>query len=370
MKILRVASDLYPEVIGGNAIHVHEMSKKQAELGHEIVVYTVNRGNGQNEEIRDGYKIIKVNKFAQIFGNPICPSLFFKLLSKRYNFNIIHAHSHLYFSTNICATVKKLGSPPLVITNHGLESASASKNINNIYLKTLGKYTLQMADNVICYTEMEKERLNNLLNVDYDKITVIPNGVDTDLFCPNIDKYLEDESPKILWVGRLVPGKGVEYLIRSIGILAKNIPKIKVLLVGEGPQKSKLLDLIANLKLKENISMLDHVENKKMPIIYQKSDVFVLPSLNEGVPRTILEAMSCGIPVVCSEIPHLSSIIDECGIMVPQKDAVAMAGAIHCIISDSDHANKLGRNGRKRVARNYSWANTVEKTVALYKGLI
>ena len=227
-----------------------------------------------------------------------------------------------------------------------------------------------MADNVICYTEMEKERLNNLLNVDYDKITVIPNGVDTDLFCPNIDKYLEDESPKILWVGRLVPGKGVEYLIRSIGILAKNIPKIKVLLVGEGPQKSKLLDLIANLKLKENISMLDHVENKKMPIIYQKSDVFVLPSLNEGVPRTILEAMSCGIPVVCSEIPHLSSIIDECGIMVPQKDAVAMAGAIHCIISDSDHANKLGRNGRKRVARNYSWANTVEKTVALYKGLI
>jgi glycosyltransferase involved in cell wall biosynthesis len=365
MKILRVVSDLYPSVVGGIGIHAHEMSKQQARLGHDVTVYTANNGNEAREEFRDGYKIIRFKNDLKLMGNSISFRLFRELFKIRNDFDIIHAHSHLFFSTNLCAFVRKWGSSPLVITNHGLISQTVPMWAHKIYIPTIAKWTFKSADKIICYIEREKSMLKKL-SIDSNKIAVIHNGTDTNMFIP-CEK--EKDNNQILWIGRFTPGKGVEYLIDAFSILVKEYSDFKLLMIGRGPLKENIEQKIQDLNLSKNVIIKEFVPNSELPEIYQSSDVFVLPSLNEGVPRTILEAMACGIPVVCTELPQLVNVVDGCGLLVPVKDSQALAEGISKIISDRELAQKFGRNGRAKVVENYSWGDTIKKTVQLYEEL-
>jgi glycosyltransferase involved in cell wall biosynthesis len=180
----------------------------------------------------------------------------------------------------------------------------------------------------------------------------------------------EQDKNLILWIGRFTPGKGVEYLIDGFNILAKERPDLKLLMVGDGPSREYTKQKILELGLDKNIVMKEFVPNQEIPRIYQKSSVFVLPSIDEGVPRTILEAMACGIPVVCTELPQLVDIVKGCGITVPKRDPMAIAEAISKILSDKDLSRKLSENGRKNVVDNYSWKDTVNRTISLYEEVI
>ncbi|CAD6494696.1 MAG: D-inositol-3-phosphate glycosyltransferase [Candidatus Argoarchaeum ethanivorans] len=365
MKILRVVSDLYPSVVGGIGIHTHEMSKQQAKLGNEVTVYTSNTDGRPTQEYKDDYKIQRFKPILTIGGNSFIPMLFFKLFRTKNDFDIIHAHSHLFFSTNLCALVRRLGSPPLVITNHGLISQTVPRWVHKIYIPTIAKWTFKSADKIICYTENEKLLLVKL-GIDSDMIAVIHNGTDTDIFAP---REKEKDKNQILWIGRFTPGKGVEYLIDAFEILVKEYPDFKLLMIGRGPLKGNIEQMIRDLNLSKNIIMKEFVPNSKLPEIYQNSDVFVLPSLNEGVPRTILEAMACGIPVVCTKLPQLVDVVDGCGLLVPVEDSQALAEGISKIVFDRELAQKFGKNGRAKVVENYSWKDTVKKTVQLYEEL-
>ncbi|PPA79534.1 MAG: putative glycosyl transferase [ANME-2 cluster archaeon HR1] len=92
--------------------------------------------------------------------------------------------------------------------------------------------------------------------------------------------------------------------------------------------------------------------------------------MNEGVPRTVLEAMSCGVPIVCTELPQFVSVVEGCGLLVPVEDSQALAEGILKIISDKELVRKLGENGRMKVVESYSWEDTVKNTVQLYEELI
>ena len=183
MKILRVVNDIYPSFISGMALHVHEMSKWQEKLGCEITVYTSKIGNDSNQEFRDGYEIVRFKPFIKIMGNSIIPTLVFKLINNVDDFDIIHAHSHFFFTTNVCSLVRKIKSVPLVITSHGLISQTAPCWFSNFYLSSVGKFTFNSADRIISYTDEEKEALTKL-GIDGKKTKIIPNGIDIELFSP------------------------------------------------------------------------------------------------------------------------------------------------------------------------------------------
>jgi glycosyltransferase involved in cell wall biosynthesis len=368
MKILRVVGDIYPDVTGGLEIHAHEMSRMQANCGHEVTVFTSNNNNLPEEEFKDGYRIVRYSRIIKIFGNSISLALLIKLVKNRNNFDIIHAHSHLFLSTNICALIRFIGSSPFIISNHGLMSASAPVWFNTLYLKTLGKWTLTRADKIICYTDGEKENIEKL-GIDPKKISVIHNGVDTTLFVPRASEKIADKK-QILWVGRHVPGKGVEYLIEAFSLVQKKIPGTHLVLVGVGPEKMAIEDRIRKLHLQSSVTFIDYLDNTELPGIYKNSDVFVLPSLMEGVPRTILEAMACGVPVVTTNLPHLVGIVDGAGLVVPPKDPALLSNAILTILEDASLAEKMGRRGRNRIEREYSWEDTVAKTLTSYESVI
>jgi len=367
LKILRVAPDIYPHMVGGFGIHIHEMSKEQVRLGNDVTVYTASEGVESAYRTADGYDVHNFKPLIKVLGNSIMPSMLFDLLNEQSDYDIVHAHSHLFFSTNLSAVARKLGSTPLVITNHGLNSQTAPKWFQNLYTATGARLTFAAADKILCYTETEKQELVDL-GIKSEKIEVIHNGIDTDLFVPARESCFDKQN--LLWVGRYAKGKGLDYLIDAFSILKKRHPDITLTMVGTGPDKDNITQKIRDLNLESNIIMKDFVPNSEIVDMYQNSSVFVLPSLEEGVPRTILEAMACGIPVVCSRLPQLVDIVDGCGMLVPVKDAQALADSVSKVLSDSSLAEKFRKNGRRNVVENHSWKDTVKKTVQLYKELI
>ena len=141
-------------------------------------------------------------------------------------------------------------------------------------------------------------------------------------------------------------------------------------MIGGGPQQDDCLRMIEDLNLSEKVILRDFVHNKDLPDIYQQSSLFVLSSLVEGVPRTILEAMACGIPVACTELPQLVKIVSGCGLLFLPKDPEALAAALWTFMSDHETVQACGRNGRMKAVSIYSWSDAVSKTSDLYSSLI
>ncbi len=175
---------------------------------------------------------------------------------------------------------------------------------------------------------------------------------------------------QILWVGRYKPGKDIETLIKATKLLCNTQDSLRTLLVGQGPLKNRIKTLAKDLGIYNKIIFQDNIRNEKMPDIYNESDIFVLPSIDEGVPRTILEAMACGLPIVCTNLPQITEVVKNCGITVPLRDPQALAEAISRIICDRKLTQRFKENAREKVVRTYSWDETVKKTTELYKTLI
>lgn len=367
MNILRVVAHLYPSSVGGVELHAHEMSKEMAKLGHNVTVFTTALDSNLKNEFTHGYKIRRFKPLMKFLGNSITPTMFFDIEFEKNNFDIIHAHSHLNFSTNLSVLSRKMGYIPLVITNHGLNSQTAPEWFQNLYTATVTKWTFGVADKIICYTKTEKQKLIDL-GIKPKKIAVIHNGIDIDMFIPG--NNLSQNNVQLLWIGRFIHGKGVDYLIEAFKLLTSKHSDLKLLMIGRGPDKERIKAKIQALKLDRCITIKDFIPNDEIVKLYQSCNVFVLPSLEEGVPRTILEAMSCGVPVVCSNLPQLVDIVKDGGFLVPTKDPQALADKLSDILSDETLAAKMGQSGRENIIRNYSWKDTVEKTLQLYSELI
>ncbi|QYZ79855.1 glycosyltransferase family 1 protein [Methanofollis formosanus] len=367
MKILRVVSDLYPSVVGGIGLHAHEMSHLQARNGHDVTVMTFRTDTSQFLiEKRDGYRLVRSDAPFQIFGNTISFSLFFQLLRCWNSYDIVHAHSHMFFSTLLCALARKFRKSPLVVTNHGLVSQTAPGWLQRFYIPTMGKWVFQSADAIICYTEIERSQVIDL-GVSPSRIHVIHNGIDTDVFVPSASC---NPKKQILWIGRFAPGKGVEYLLKGFQIFAREHPDYTLMMVGSGPLRDKFIKSIREGGLEDKIVLREFVPNDELLGLYHDSCLFVLSSLEEGVPRTILEAMACARPVVCTELPQLIDVVGRCGILIPLKNSEALAGALSKIVCNPRIARALGNSGRNNVVSRYSWDDTVCKTLRLYESLV
>jgi glycosyltransferase involved in cell wall biosynthesis len=200
--------------------------------------------------------------------------------------------------------------------------------------------------------------------VSTHNVRVIHNGINVELFkpIPTIRKEYD-----LIWIGRYVPGKDAEFLINVIAELKKEMKTLKVLMIGSGPLKNSIEKKALNMDLGSTIHFIEKVSNDEIPLYLNKSRIFTLSSLEEGFPRTVLEAMACGLPVVCSYLPQLQDLVDDCGILVPTKDIAFFVNAVAKLLNDPDLAEKFGRNAHIKVHEKYSWDDTVNKTLQLYE---
>ena len=281
--------------------------------------------------------------------------------------HIIHAHSHLFLPTFTAVKTAKNLKTPIIVTIHGL-MAKRNLLVNTaqyIYLYTIASWIFKHATKIICLTKSDAQE-----TIKYgcppEKIKIIPNAVDTDLFKP---RNTQKEENSIIWIGRLVPEKGLIYLLKALNIIVNKYKiKVKAIIVGDGPQKPELLDLIHKYDLSQYVHLTGILNKKEVAHILNKAQLFVLPSLKEGLPKALLEAMASGLPAIASNISGINEVIKNHynGLLVQPQNPQQLAEAITYLLSNPTLIKKLGANARKSIIRKYSWLHILAKLDQVY----
>ena len=361
MRILRVTQKTYPEVKGGASYHTHALSRDQTKMGHDVTLLTIRQDSSlPHIEERDGYTVVRFDSFCSPFGNDISLGLA-QYLQNVDDFDVIHAHSHLYFATNLAAVKRHLGQTPLAITNHGLFSQNAPEWVFKLYLQTVGRWTFNQADQIFCYTEEDKCRVRDL--GVRSPIAVVSNGIDTERFTADgaESESIDADGPVVLFVGRFVEGKRPQLAVEAFAKVTESKPGAELYLCGEGPLREALEHRAAELGVREGVTFLGQVPYEEMPSVYRSADVLVLPSRAEGVPRTIMEALSSGVPVVSSDLPQIRSAFGEVVAYVGSGDRVAFGERL-CDVLDRSTTDSLDSA--------FQWKRTVEETTTALQSFV
>ena len=358
MRILHVSSALHPYTLGGIAVHVHDTCVDSAKVGHEVTVYCTVPDITAKSNLP--FTVVNFGLKCTFMRNNICINMLPKLFKNRYLFDVIHAHSHLFFSTNLCAIVRRFGSSPLIITNHGLRSPAIPSFIQEFYLKTVGRWTFNSADKILCYTQVMKQEMIEL-GVKEEKIVIIPQGIDVDFFSPRLRTQHDDF--RILWVGRLDPGKGLKYMLRAFEQFHPQHLDAKLYVAGDGVYMDKLKEYVSSKHMEDTILILGSVDYASLPDLYSNSDVFCMTSSAEAGPKTIFEAMACGCPVISNGLEHLKDIVPNGGYIVPVKDTKQFVEQLGYVYDNRGMSVKLGQSGNAYVNKNHSWKGLVQKTL-------
>lgn len=196
-------------------------------------------------------------------------------------------------------------------------------------------------------------------------VTVIPAGADVDGITPKED-YSAHEDVRLLYVGRLERQKGLDVLLPALAKLSSAL-KWRLELIGDGPDWTVVAALAGRFALIDRVAIRGWQGWNALPAIYRDSDIFVLPSREEGMPAALLEAMATGLPVIATRVPGAGEAVrhGKTGLLVKVDDTDALADALTQLIIDPTRWEALGRAGRERIESYYSWTNVAEKWLAV-----
>lgn len=372
MKIVQTPVRFYP-FIGGVENYVYYSSKELVKLGHNVTVICANEPLVNKEEIVDGINVKRLSYLGKIANTNVTPGLPYAISKE--DFDIIHTHIPTPWSADWSNIFSKLKSKPLVVTYHNdIIGSGFADYIARFYNVTALKLLLNQADRIII---TQPNYLHSSLYLeDYsDKVEVIPNGVDVEKFRPiNITKEkntlfflsLLDEFHKY---------KGLDYLLKAIIKVKKEIPDIKLIVGGKGALLDYYTDLRDKYGLKDNVEFHGFIPDEKIVEYYNKCNVFVLPSISskqEGFGIVVLEALACETPVISTEIVGAAADVKKSnsGIIVPSKDVDELADAIIKILSDEHKLKEMGKNGRIFVEKSYTWYKVAKMMANVYKELL
>ena len=291
---------------------------------------------------------------------------FSRQLLKKESFDL----SHSFFSVPcglLSWWLKKIKKIPYVVSLRGADVPGYSERFAFIYkiLTPIIKLIWQEAHFVVSNSQGLKDLANQ--SAPKQAIDIIYNGIDVNEFFPRSD--WEKATQNIITVSRLTKRKGIEYLISAISEVKKSFPGVKLFLAGDGDYRESLSGLVSHLELEETVIFLGLVPHEELPAqVYQKADLFVLPSLNEGMSNTMLEALASGLPLIATPTGGSEELIEEGknGFIVPMKDPSALAEKIKFIFEQEKERIRMGINSRKK-AEELSWQKVMEKYLELYR---
>jgi glycosyltransferase involved in cell wall biosynthesis len=229
----------------------------------------------------------------------------------------------------------------------------------------------------IAVSDQVRQAMLETIGPIQDKIIVIYNGVDVKRYGRPVDRAairkqlgVEVNSPLIVVVATLREPKGHRYLIEAAATIVPKYPDLGVLFVGDGDLREKLQAQVQELNLGDHIRFLGN--RSDVAELLAASDLFVLPSLWEGLPMSLLEAMASGLPIVATEVSGTVRVMapDQTGILVPPGDSQRLAQAIERLLSDSALAQAMGAAARRRVAAEFSAQKQADEHLALYRRLL
>ncbi len=232
------------------------------------------------------------------------------------------------------------------------------------------------ADKVIVTTDFMKREVCGHFHLPWDKVDVIPNAVDLSKFNVFVDRDsvrrrygVNPHEKLVLCVGRLVPQKGVEYLIQAIPRIAQMHPEAKFIIVGEGWLKGHLEYLANQTGQRWKITFTGFIPDLELVSLMKSADVLVVPSIYEPFGIVALEGMAASVPVVASQIGGLTEVVehDRTGIFVYARSSDSIAWGVDRILSDPGHAKWLTQNAKEKVQNTYSWEAVAMKTIEIFE---
>ncbi len=241
----------------------------------------------------------------------------------------------------------------------------------------LYRWGARLGGNFIAVSDEVATAMVRTIGPIQDKVTVICNGVDVKRYQKPVDKTevrsqlgLKADARLVAVVATLKEQKGHRYLIEALTSIVPRHPDLHVLFIGDGDLREELQTQIKGLNLGDQIHFLGN--RSDVPELLAASDFFVLPSLWEGLPMSLLEAMATGLPIVATEVSGTVQVMipNETGILVPPGDAGRLARAIEQLLSDPAQAQMMGAAARRRVEMEFSARKQADVHLALYRRLL
>ena len=373
MKIAMIGHKRIPSREGGIEIVVAELSKRMAAQGHDVTAYNrksehiAGKDFEQSEKIKQwqGVKIKWVKTPDSSKLNAIVYSFFATLRAVFSRFDIIHFHAEGPASMVILA---KLFRKRSVVTIHGLDwQRSKWGGFATKFLKFGERTAVKYADEIIV---LSKNVQDYFIKV-YDRETVfIPNGISKpDNYEPEIikNKYGLNKDGYILFLGRLVPEKGVHYLIEAY----KELDTDKKLVIAGGSSHTKEYEseLKALANGNENIIFTGFIQGKELDELYSNAYIYCLPSDLEGMPISLLEAMSYGNCCLTSNIAECSEVCGENAVYFEQGNVQSLKSTLEELLKNEERVSKLKNAAARYILSRYNWDNVCDDTLKLYESI-
>ena len=380
LHITQVVHDFHP-VVGGIETYAYNLAKGLVDAGHHVKVFTTLIPNTQAYELLHGIHVHRFRAIARPFNYPFLPGLMRALTRDRCD--IFHAHINSPMTVDIAATASRLTNIPMVITYHAdaLMSDIAGKTpffrtwLDSIYRRARRRVA-NIAKQLIVTSPMYRN--SSLFLQDYlDKTSIIPAAITPYFLESQRDTTKAKETfgfnssnTLLLFVGRLVPYKGLHILLRTFHRIQQNNPSVHLAIIGSGPLESPLKELSSQLSLSNSVHFLGVLPRRRLRDAYSACDIFVLPSRSRSEAFGIvqLEAMAQEKPVVATTVGGVPYVVqhEKTGLLVPPIDDKALETALLRLINDSVLRKRLGRAGRKRLVAHFTREPTTRTLEALY----
>ena len=370
-KVCHITMGYYPGTLGGIQSFIHDLHNDllKAQIKSEVISLGLRSKKA---------RMLKMFRIP-VFGiHPYLLMLsfltaFIYSIRHRKEIRLIHAHDML-FGGLTGVFIKLISRRPLIITDHGIESVAAIyiynkkhgdtwlSQLNKIFLLSLEKFVTTHANRIMCVNEYSYDYFVKR-KVNHKKIKIVRNGIDVKKFKPKQPAFSKNDIT-ILYAGRISTEKGVIALIKVFSLLERNHQNLKLLIVGEGPEKATVEKMV---RLNDKISLLPSISRDDMTDLYNNSDIVMIPSILEtGTPLTLLEAMACERTVVVNSAGSLPYVVNNAALIAPFNDPLKASTLIKKMLDDREKAVKLARLARETVVKNFNWQNCFKEIIRNY----
>lgn len=359
MKILMLNYE-YPPLGGGAANANKYILKEMSKRGIQVDLVTSSRDSYKEEKSLENVRVIRLDvgkkelchwSQVEIIKYTLRGLLKSWKLNKENDYDLIHA----WFGIP-CGLMAKMLRKPYIVALRGSDVPGYNSRFYWQYklLKPVIKSVWNSSEHVIPNSEGLEELAKKTSDVE---MKVIPNGVCTDEFIPD---YSNDGDLRILTVTRLVERKRVQDLIKSLKGL-----DAELIVIGEGHKRDDLEKLAKDLDVEGKVSFKGYIQHDELPEYYSSADVFILPSLNEGMSNTVLEALASGLPIIVTQTGGTEELVDGNGFVVDKKSPEQINNALKTYRDDQKLLEVHGKASRN-IAEDMSWKNVADQYIEIY----
>ena len=361
MKIAIIVGAFPPKWLAGTEIATYNLADHLARRGHEVHVITSHDAGLPEFSEENGFSVHRIAwpkiRFLGIvtFWAKVC------LKIQTIKPDVFHAQSLLCGIPAVVA--KKSLKIPYVVWGQGSDIYLPDR-----FTQMTSKSILQNADAVLALTEDMKQKMREICDRD---ISVVPNGIDLKRFEISSGEKKEGSAKTIIFVGRLHPVKGVQYLIEAMAIVHQQMPDVKLVIVGDGVERARLEELAEKLNLNGCIQFAGQVPQESIPRLMHQADVFALSSLSESFGIVNLEAMAAGLPIVATNVGGIPDIVEEGvnGFLINAKNPEEIAERVLILLQNDEMREEISANNREK-AELYTWDKVTTKVEKEYQKAI